>query len=266
MKRPAFTLIELLVVIAIIALLLSIILPAVNLVKRSARATLCGSNLKQLYLSLAMYDQANGFLPHGFCDPVNPSGKYPGHASFDMKGLWWFQTAYDKGTKDFTKNSVAWCPARNLTKLKLKNNVLCGNYGINRSICKDSSGTTGSTGEFVGKPLSLHSINNSSKTLLIVDSGYSIISWPGASDMLGPVFIKNPNRESAFYIPGLAFNKNRTFSPEFIPDAVEGRHPNQTVNVMFADGHLARVKADELFVEDNGDGGYKNRSPLWVPK
>ncbi|MBN1456807.1 MAG: hypothetical protein JW912_03035, partial [Sedimentisphaerales bacterium] len=70
----------------------------------------------------------------------------------------------------------------------------------------------------------------------------------------------------AFYIPGLTFNKNRTFPPELFEDATEGRHPNQTVNVMFADGHLDRVKADELFVEDNGDDSYNNRSPLWIPK
>lgn len=267
MKKSAFTLIELLVVIAIIALLLSIILPAVNLVKRSARAALCGSNLKQLYLSLAMYDQANDTFPHGFERPAVLSGEYPGDLALDDTGLWWFQAAYDEGTEKPPEGTVAWCPARNLTKLKLKGNVLCGNYGINRSVCKSSSGTTGNIGgEFVGKPLSLRNINNASKTLLIVDSGYSIISWLGASDILGPVFIENPARESAFYIPGLTFNKSRTFSPEFVSDAVEGRHPNQTVNVMFADGHLARVKADELFVEDNGDGSYKNRSPLWVPK
>jgi prepilin-type N-terminal cleavage/methylation domain-containing protein/prepilin-type processing-associated H-X9-DG protein len=267
MKKSAFTLIELLVVIAIIALLLSIVLPAVNLVKKSARAALCGSNLRQLYLALAVYDQANGSLPHGFEASDNPSGEYPGDSSFDYQGLWWFQTAYDDEINEFPKDTVAWCPARNLTKLKLRGNPLCGNYGINRSICKDSSGATGIIGgEFTGKPLSLRNINNASKTLLIADSGYSIISWLGASDSLGLHFIENPLRESAFYIPGLAFNKNRTFSPEFLQDALEGRHPNQSVNVMFADGHLTRVKADELFVEDNGGGNYKNRSPLWIPK
>ena len=258
MKKRAFTLIELLVVIAIITLLLSIVLPAVNRVKRSAKATLCGSNLRQLYLSLAMYDQANGSLPHGFKQPDAFSGEYPGHASFDLQGLWWFQTAYDQGVRDFPKGSVAWCPENSLIGARLKGNVLCGNYGINMSICKSSSATTG--------PLSLRDINNASKALLIVDSGYSIINWLGASDAPPILFLENPVRESAFYIPGLTFNKNRTISQEFLQDAIEGRHPNQTVNVMFADGHSARVKADELAVEDNGDGSYENRSPLWVPK
>jgi prepilin-type N-terminal cleavage/methylation domain-containing protein/prepilin-type processing-associated H-X9-DG protein len=267
MRKSAFTLIELLVVIAIIALLLSITLPTVNLVKKYAKATLCRSNLRQLYLSLAVYDQENGSLTYGFKRPDIFSGKYPGNLTFDDPGLWWFQTAYDQGVQDFHKDSVAWCPARNLTKLKFKSNVLCGNYGINRSICKDSSGPAASIENgFVGKPLSLRNINNASKTLLIVDSGYSIISWPGASNTSPPLFYKNPDRESAFYIPGLTFNKNRELPPGFLQDAIEGRHPNQSVNVMFADGHSARVKADKLFVEDNGDGSYKNRSPLWVPR
>jgi len=48
-------------------------------------------------------------------------------------------------------------------------------------------------------------------------------------------------------------------------DAIYGRHPNKTVNVGFADGHVSRTKANDLFVEKTNDG-YTNKSPLWVPK
>ena len=41
--------------------------------------------------------------------------------------------------------------------------------------------------------------------------------------------------------------------------------PNKTVNVGFADGHVTRKKADDLFVEKAADA-YMNRSPLWLPK
>lgn len=57
--KKAFTLIELLVVIAIIALLLSIISPALNKVKESARSVICLSNLKQLGVSFEMYVMNN---------------------------------------------------------------------------------------------------------------------------------------------------------------------------------------------------------------
>ena len=55
--KTAFTLIELLVVIAIIALLLSILMPALTAVKKQARAVMCSSNLKQVYLLHSTYMQ-----------------------------------------------------------------------------------------------------------------------------------------------------------------------------------------------------------------
>jgi prepilin-type N-terminal cleavage/methylation domain-containing protein len=63
-KRKAFTLIELLVVIAIIALLLSIILPALNRVKNAAREVVCKSHLRQIVLAeLAYADENKDFFP-----------------------------------------------------------------------------------------------------------------------------------------------------------------------------------------------------------
>ncbi|MHC4725550.1 MAG: prepilin-type N-terminal cleavage/methylation domain-containing protein [Planctomycetota bacterium] len=64
-KKTGFTLIELLVVIAIIALLLSILTPALNMVKERGRRAVCMSNTRQLSLAAIMYAQLyNGrFLP-----------------------------------------------------------------------------------------------------------------------------------------------------------------------------------------------------------
>ena len=58
-KRKGFTLIELLVVIAIIALLVSILLPALNNVKEKGKRTVCLSNLKQMTLGWIMYSDDN---------------------------------------------------------------------------------------------------------------------------------------------------------------------------------------------------------------
>jgi len=64
-RKKGFTLIELLVVIAIIALLLSILTPALNSVKERGRRVVCMSNLKQLSLAYIMYAQlySGRFVP-----------------------------------------------------------------------------------------------------------------------------------------------------------------------------------------------------------
>ncbi|MHC4570427.1 MAG: type II secretion system protein, partial [Planctomycetota bacterium] len=72
-ERRGFTLIELLVVIAIIALLLAILMPALQRVKKQAQATTCLSNLKQIGLAAELYaHDYDRFIPRGSRGPNYP--------------------------------------------------------------------------------------------------------------------------------------------------------------------------------------------------
>jgi prepilin-type N-terminal cleavage/methylation domain-containing protein/prepilin-type processing-associated H-X9-DG protein len=82
-KTSGFTLIELLVVIAIIALLMSILMPALQRVKQQAKTIKCRANLKQWNLFFSMYTEDN----NSRFEPGVETPGHPGHSNHWMNAL-----------------------------------------------------------------------------------------------------------------------------------------------------------------------------------
>jgi len=125
-RQNGFTLVELLVVIAIIALLLSILMPALSQVQEGAKRTVCRSNLKQIYLGLTLYAEsyryyptARGDYPYaGWIDSAN-NMSYGLHALSDIM----LSKRKDDGylTKDQKKYFI--CPSANKAWKELGQNA-----------------------------------------------------------------------------------------------------------------------------------------------
>ena len=143
-----FTLVELLVVIGIIAVLISILLPALSRARESAKTVQCASNMRQIGLAMRMYagDNRGAVPPADMGADVNEYGT-PSPAPSPAVCFWSFQDLI--WAKGYAKHTGRWAgdPA------KSKPGIAAGSYGVNypaleRGIFQCPSETRTSTATF----------------------------------------------------------------------------------------------------------------------
>lgn len=87
-SRPGFTLVEILVVIGIIAILIAMLVPAVQRVRESANRVQCVNNLKQIALAAHDYHSQYGVFPPGFNGNTNAGVLMYLLPNMEQQGLW----------------------------------------------------------------------------------------------------------------------------------------------------------------------------------
>jgi len=263
MSRKAFTLIELLIVIAMIAGLVGITLPAIRHCRQKVQSLSCTSNLHQLSMVLNAYANEYASYPYGFFDSFwirsSTSEKFVGDKMKDWAGKWWFELIGQNN--QLSPMTIMNCPS---SKDDIADGILCGNYGVNSSVCKTSPLSSRTT-EFAGKPLTPTQIRGPSEVILVMDAGYSLISWKAT--LSDPSYgFENPQRNPWFYVPGLtSVNQRKAIAAQNKDDALLGRHPGTTVNIGFCDGHASALDAPSLAVEPLPETQTQSTYRYWSP-
>ena len=268
--RAAFSLVELLVVISIVALMVAIILPAVNASREAARVSQCKKNLHQIGVALLGYVETNNHLPSGHHASVGREvhmGWIPHTLPFleqrtlhNRLDFGRSHTTHSDEIKKFAIPTII-CPSTGPLEVACclevgddqeGNDILASSYAAtatettvlepNHNYYADTANGTGAIFVNSRTPMALIAKDGGSNTLLVTE-GFSNQDTDSAITKLntmGPYCpdgcnLGRPWMSGALVTTGFGINKS---GPLHFESAVASEHPNG-VNAVFCDGHVS---------------------------
>lgn len=253
-KRRAFTLIELLVVIAIIALLMAILMPALNYVRKQARSNACQSNLRQLCLAMNLYVL-------DYDDRTMPFSHQSGEYWFHQLAPYLSEKAYKNNPEKHIEGMmrVAFCPAtkrQDRTEDSYYGSAYLswrfmggeGSYGLNLWLLPDDPiyAPAFPAGNFFRK------YSEAQGSVPLLGDSVWVGSWPFSADAV-PGDITGQTGYPG-YPHGEGF-----FMGRFCVD----RH-KKAINIGFVDSRVERVPLEELWIQ-KWHKNFKPNSDVSIP-
>lgn len=248
MRRKAFTLIELLVVISIVALLVSILLPALRNAREAAKGVVCLSNVRQVSAMTHQYaTDYDGGCPQG----RDKGTKYPDGFNYSAPEIYWFAKYRDYGG-DVVLQRDFYCPnvrqAGNQTYAMYEtrpNNYLRGEVTVY---------PFGQTYDGPAKVIQLRSIRFDG--LERPGNYMTLIDSAGNNGTPAPFSMFPPNSGRTFHSFILSNHGGSTEGPWLA-------HTGEVANGMYADGHGEANTVDRMARANNQSNAFPGITSYW---
>lgn len=245
-KSKAFTLIELLVVISIIALLMSIMMPALGRARKMAKSTVCKTRLKQMGMSIELYaaDNNGKYVTQ---DWIGSTG------DFEREGYWFYRLSVyiDDVKSDDQIGDFMRCPS-GLARTEYKGGDAFGWSAVDYILKNFHRADIRRGSTIIGVPRKIAEIRQPAKFATVVD-------WYLGSKKYADSFDVYLGSGNTLYESGWDGTVNNRRAPIF--RKLVFRH-NNAMNTVFADGSVRPIKmrvGSELLTDDF----YRLEEPTW---